>query len=68
MDTFQDLLDTVRGVGLAVEFPGDDVLEQFSAGDSVSVSFHVSRLARLDANNGVSDNKKSSERKLEGAK
>lgn len=37
MNTFQDLLNTVRGVGLAVEFPGDDVLEQFSAGDSVSV-------------------------------
>lgn len=34
---FQDLLNTVRGVGLAVEFPGDDVLKQFSAGDSVSV-------------------------------
>lgn len=37
VNAFQDLLNTVRGVGLAVEFPGDDVLEQFSAGDSVSV-------------------------------
>lgn len=37
VNAFQDLLNTVRGVRLAVEFPGDDVLEQFSAGDSVSV-------------------------------
>lgn len=49
--TFQDLLNTVRGVGLAVEFPGDDVLEQFSAGDSVSVlrfnSIWRERVARV---------------------
>lgn len=37
VNAFQDLLNTVRGIGLAVEFPGDNVLEQFSAGDSVSV-------------------------------
>jgi hypothetical protein len=37
VNAFQDLLNTVRGVGLTVEFPGDDVLEQFPAGDSVSV-------------------------------
>lgn len=37
VNAFQDLLNTVRGVGLAVEFPGDNILEQFSAGDSVSV-------------------------------
>lgn len=37
VNAFQNLLNTVRGVGFAVEFPGDDVLEQFPAGDSVSV-------------------------------
>jgi len=37
VNAFQDLLNTVRGVSLAVEFPSDDVLEQFPAGNSVSV-------------------------------
>lgn len=37
VNAFQDLLNTVRGVGLAVEFSGNDVFEQFPAGDSVSV-------------------------------
>lgn len=50
VNAFQDLLNTVRGVRLAVEFPGDDVLEQFSASDSVSVlrfsiPFRVARRA-----------------------
>lgn len=37
VNAFQDLLNTMRGVGFAVEFPGDNVFEEFSAGDSVSV-------------------------------
>jgi len=37
VNAFQNLLNTVRSVRLAVEFPGDNVFEQFSAGDSVSV-------------------------------
>lgn len=36
MDALEDLLDTVRGVGLAVEFPRDNVLEELAAGDSES--------------------------------
>jgi hypothetical protein len=34
VDTFKYLLNTMRRVGLAVEFPGNDVLEQFTASDS----------------------------------
>ena len=30
VDTLQDLLDAMGGVGLGVELPGDDVLEQLA--------------------------------------
>ena len=37
IDGLQDLLDAVRGVGLGVELPGHDVLEQLATGHTEKV-------------------------------
>lgn len=35
IDALKNLLDAVRGVGLGIKLPGDNVLEEFSASDEV---------------------------------
>jgi hypothetical protein len=42
VDALEDLLDAVGGVGLAVKFPRDDVLEEFATGDPASGEQYVS--------------------------
>lgn len=62
VNAFQDLLNTVRGVGLAVEFPGDDVLEQLPAGDSVSVlRFNSISRERVTGSRGMRRESRSTE-------
>jgi len=39
IDALQDLLDAVRRVGLGVELPGDNVLEEFAAGHAETNRF-----------------------------